>query len=163
MLGWGLAMAALWGAIPFLMGGGVGLFIMWDKVAHKTSQLFGPADGGLGFAFFLAGIAAVSGIMCIWSLGGLITGVVAGFYAPAVDPRNPWRSQFFRRLGRNTFWHWFFANLIAIPVLICLGEILIPDFKLWLMFPNSLIFLCLIVAVTFIGSLWDAVSAVMND
>lgn len=106
MVGWGLVMAFLWGWFPILFGGELGLLdLLWPDPPNPEE--FDASNG----PFFVIDFTIPLVASCAWTVGGAVTGILAGYFAPSAEPRNPLKSPFFRLVGRETFWTWFWYNL----------------------------------------------------
>ncbi|RYG69147.1 hypothetical protein EON80_10335 [bacterium] len=112
-------MSICWATIPLLLGC-VSLVVQgiinattpplvegeeWDS---GTLQIGAPM-----IVFFLSILLSAAA-----ALGGLLTGVISGLWAPAVEPSNPLLSGFFRRVGWQTFWMWVVIFIVAIALVI---------------------------------------------
>lgn len=109
MMGWGLAMACMWGWFPFLFGGEIGLLLLlrpeiFEGEDSSIEESLGPVVLVLAFIIPLA-------ITCLWAIGGAITGIFTAYFAPTTEPKNPLKSPFFRSVGRQTFWFWLGSSI----------------------------------------------------
>lgn len=131
MLGWGLVMAFLWGWFPFVFGGEVGV-IGWFA-PHLLESPPAPedvdpdADWGDAILVVLGVLALI--ITAILAFFGLVAGLLAGYYAPPSEPKNPLQSTFFRSVGRTAFWFWFWSHL-ALSVCNFLLTFLMPNLEI---------------------------------
>jgi hypothetical protein len=150
MVGWGLTMAYLWGWFPFLFGGELGLLTWLFPDPPVPEDAMSNDDFGVDLSFIFVVPLVVTGI---WIIGGAITGAVAGYFASSTEPRNPFKSRFFRSVGRETFWSWFWYNLgLGIFYCIVSPPLALP---LWVVFLFCT-FAFLIVA------LWQALDQVLD-
>jgi hypothetical protein len=110
---WALAMAVLWGIFPLVFGGGLGFKLWWDWAHGYPLDILKRDDMDEEIAALLLGTAAT--LTILWSLGGLAAGALSAYFAPINQPHNPWRSTFFRYVGKHTFWRWIGTTVIAFP------------------------------------------------
>lgn len=143
VLSWGLTMFVLWSALALLF---TVLPFSYQVMLVLEGDAFDDERIGkaIGSSLLLLG-------GCFICAGGLITGVLTGFYAPPSEPKNPLRSQFFVNVGKSAFVFWLVSSSI-LTVNIC-GFLLYFDFK----FPDDYALALLIGLIALFGiGLWRA-------
>ncbi len=112
VLGWGAAGALLWALPVAIPMASLILFIVQHPtppVPEAERGLLELDDSALlGILLWLGG--GSSFILAI--MGGLV-GIVTGIYAPVNDAKNPFKSRFFRSVGRQTFWFTASTSLLC--------------------------------------------------
>ena len=150
VLGWGAAGALLWALPVAALIGSLALYVHLHPSPPSPNVFIPDDDFFVGILLWLCAIS--SGI---FALIGAIAGGVAAFYAPATDVKNPLKSQFFRTVGRQTFWFTVAASLacgltLGIVSYFLFGSILL--FVVWFALSAALFFL----------GLWRAVNRALH-
>lgn len=107
---WSLAGAFLWAIPGFLLFAlPTWAFVMWETL-HPPDIPYKNHEG-MGILVAFALIIVTTALSAIF---GAIAGGISGYYAPAKDLKNPFKSRFFRRVHRETFGFWLLLTAISV-------------------------------------------------
>lgn len=104
---WGAVMAFLW-ALP-------GSLLLAAPLMVKLAT--NDIHAGVGYLSVVKEIiiAVIVLSSCVPASLGLVAGIFSGFYVPAIEPINPFRSKFFHQVGWDTLLFFVASLFVAVP------------------------------------------------